>query len=65
MVCTGCIRGAGCKHPGVRGVLEGGGYRSELVPSLLPDLPSRRVTVYKSVLSTYFETLSKVFHFLI
>lgn len=47
---AGCIRNSPWKHPGVRGVLRSageGGYRSECVPSLLPDLPHRRVTIYR------------------
>ncbi|XP_037294415.1 GATOR complex protein MIOS isoform X1 [Manduca sexta] len=51
LVEDGCIRGSPWRHPGVRGVLRSageGGYRSEAVPSLLPDLPARRVTVFRS-----------------
>ncbi|XP_073956943.1 LOW QUALITY PROTEIN: GATOR complex protein mio [Choristoneura fumiferana] len=51
LVEDGCIRNVGSRHPGVCGVLRApgdGGYRSEPVPSLLPDLPSRRVTLYRS-----------------
>ncbi|XP_075977866.1 GATOR complex protein mio [Anticarsia gemmatalis] len=51
LVEDGCIRNSPWKHPGVRTVLRSagdGGYRSEIVPSLLPDLPNRRVTIYRS-----------------
>ncbi|KAL0882791.1 hypothetical protein ABMA27_016339 [Loxostege sticticalis] len=51
LVEDGCIRNSPWKHPGVRSVLRSageGGYRSEAVPSLLPDLPHRRVTIYRS-----------------
>ncbi|XP_072949683.1 GATOR2 complex protein MIOS [Epargyreus clarus] len=51
LVEDGCIRNSPWKHPGVRTVLRAvgdGGYRSEAVPSLMPDLPSRKVTVYRS-----------------
>ncbi|KAI5637277.1 GATOR complex protein MIOS [Phthorimaea operculella] len=51
LVEDGCIRNSPWKHPGVRTVLRSpgdGGYRSEMVPSLLPDLPNRRVTIYRS-----------------
>ncbi|XP_063383686.1 GATOR2 complex protein MIOS [Cydia fagiglandana] len=51
LVEDGCIRNSPWRHPGVCTVLRApgdGGYRSELVPSLLPDLPSRRVTLYRS-----------------
>ncbi|XP_022838047.1 GATOR complex protein MIOS [Spodoptera litura] len=50
LVEDGCIRNSPWKHPGVRTVLRSvgdGGYRSEIVPSLLPDLPNRRVTIYR------------------
>lgn len=48
---AGCIRNSPWKHPGVLTVLRSpgdGGYRSEIVPSLLPDMPNRRVTLYRS-----------------
>ncbi|XP_052753330.1 GATOR complex protein MIOS-B isoform X3 [Galleria mellonella] len=51
LVEDGCIRNSPWKHPGVRTVFRGGGgaeYRSEMVPSLLPDLPARRVAVFRS-----------------
>ncbi|XP_053610182.1 GATOR2 complex protein MIOS isoform X2 [Plodia interpunctella] len=48
LVEDGCIRNSPWRHPGVLSVLTDGGYRSELVPSLLPDLPNRRVAVYRS-----------------
>nr|XP_032517261.1 LOW QUALITY PROTEIN: GATOR complex protein MIOS-B [Danaus plexippus plexippus] len=50
LVEDGCIRNSGWKHPGVRSVLRspGEGYRSEAVSALLPDLPSRKVTIYRS-----------------
>ncbi|XP_052741248.1 GATOR complex protein MIOS isoform X2 [Bicyclus anynana] len=50
LVEDGCIRNSPWKHPGVRSVLRppGEGYRSEAVALLLPDLPSRKVTVYRS-----------------
>ncbi|XP_041979444.1 GATOR complex protein MIOS [Aricia agestis] len=46
----GCIRNSPWKHPGVCTVLKspGDGYRSEAVAVLIPDLPSRKVTVYRS-----------------
>lgn len=47
---TGCFRNSPWKHPGVRTVLRApgdGGYRSEAVPLLLPDMPNRKVTVYR------------------
>lgn len=49
---SGCIRNSPWKHPGVRSVLRspGEGYRSEVVAALLPDLPNRKVTVYRLVL---------------
>ncbi|XP_060803426.1 GATOR complex protein MIOS [Amyelois transitella] len=49
LVEDGCIRNSPWKHPGVLTVLRtDGGYRSELVPSIFPDLPARRVNVYRS-----------------
>ncbi|XP_028039726.1 GATOR complex protein MIOS [Bombyx mandarina] len=51
LVEDGCIRNSPWKHPGVLTVLRSpgdGGYRSEIVPSLLPDMPNRRVTLYRS-----------------
>ncbi|XP_047532959.1 GATOR complex protein MIOS-B [Vanessa atalanta] len=50
LVEDGCIRNSPWKHPGVRGVLRspGEGYRSEAAATLLPDLPSRKVTTYRS-----------------
>lgn len=50
---AGCIRAGPWRHPGVRTVVRAlgageGGYRSEVVPSLLPDLPSRRVALFRS-----------------
>lgn len=47
---AGCFRNSPWKHPGVRTVLRApgdGGYRSEAVPLLLPDMPNRKVTVYR------------------
>ncbi|CAH4028135.1 GATOR complex protein MIOS [Pieris brassicae] len=51
LVEDGCIRNGGWKHPGVRCVLPGAGegsYRSEATPALLPDMPSRKVLLYRS-----------------
>ncbi|CAG4982501.1 unnamed protein product [Colias eurytheme] len=52
LVEDGCIRNSPWKHPGVRTVLRGAGggaeYRSEAVPSLLADMPSRKLLVYRS-----------------
>ncbi|GBP16081.1 GATOR complex protein MIOS [Eumeta japonica] len=51
LVEDGCIKNSTWRHPGVRWVLRAdtaGGYRSEGVPSLLPDLPNRRITIYRS-----------------
>ncbi|CAG5045575.1 unnamed protein product [Parnassius apollo] len=51
LVEDGCFRNSPWKHPGVRTVLRSpgeGGYRSEAVPLLLPDMPNRKVTVYRS-----------------
>ncbi|XP_045773378.1 GATOR complex protein MIOS-B isoform X2 [Maniola jurtina] len=50
LVEDGCIRNSPWKHPGVRSVLRspGEGYRSEVVAALLPDLPNRKVTIYRS-----------------
>ncbi|CAH2095812.1 unnamed protein product [Euphydryas editha] len=50
LVEDGCIRNSPWKHPGVRAVLRspGEGYRSEAAATLLPDLPSRKVTTYRS-----------------
>ncbi|CAK1551406.1 unnamed protein product [Leptosia nina] len=57
LVEDGCIRNSPWKHPGVRTVLPrtapgaapcDGTYRSEAVPSLLPDMPNRKIVVYRS-----------------
>ncbi|CAH0715223.1 unnamed protein product, partial [Brenthis ino] len=50
LVEDGCIRNSPTKHPGVKTVLRspGEGYRSEPVATLLPDLPARKVTTYRS-----------------
>ncbi|CAH2048926.1 unnamed protein product, partial [Iphiclides podalirius] len=51
LVEDGCFRNSPWRHPGVRTVLRppgDGGYRSEAVPLLLPDMPNRKVTVYRS-----------------
>ncbi|XP_013170090.1 PREDICTED: WD repeat-containing protein mio-B [Papilio xuthus] len=51
LVEDGCFRNSPWKLPGVRTVLRApgdGGYRSEAVPLLLPDMPNRKVTVYRS-----------------
>ncbi|XP_038220759.1 GATOR complex protein MIOS-B [Zerene cesonia] len=51
LVEDGCIRNSPWKHPGVRTVLRAAGdgaYRSEAVPSLLPDMPNRKLIVYRS-----------------
>ncbi|KAJ0176372.1 hypothetical protein K1T71_007551 [Dendrolimus kikuchii] len=48
LVEDGCIRNSPWRHPGVRTAVRGGdaAYRSEMVHSMLQDLPNRRVTMY-------------------